>query len=46
MVMIWVLVRTFLITPLVFLIAVPILLAVGLHAALQGQSQETSNASR
>ncbi len=44
--MIWVLVRTFLITPLVFLIAAPILLAVCLHAGLQRQSRETPGASR
>jgi hypothetical protein len=33
MIMIWVLIRTFLITPLVFVIAAPLLLAFGLHAA-------------
>ena len=43
--MIWILVRTFLITPVVFVIAAPILLAVGIHAALHTQSEETSNAS-
>ncbi len=35
--MTWVLVRTFLITPLVFVIAAPLLLALGLQAALGSQ---------
>ena len=46
MVMIWILVRAFLITPVVFLIAALVLLAVALHAALEGQSEETSTARR
>ena len=33
--MVWVLVRTFLITPVVFVLVVPFLLAVALHAALR-----------
>ena len=35
--MAWVLIRTFIITPLIFLIAVPVLLAIGLHAAFEYQ---------
>jgi len=46
MVMIWILVRAFLITPVVFLIAAVILLAVALHAVLERQPQATSNSSR
>jgi hypothetical protein len=38
--MIWIFIRTFLVTPVVFLVAAPILLAVGLHAALEGRSRE------
>jgi len=33
--MAWVLIRTFIITPLVFLIAAPVLLAIGLCAAFE-----------
>jgi len=35
--MAWVLIRTFIITPLVFLIAAPVLLAIGLHAAFESK---------
>ena len=44
--MIWILVRAFLITPVVFLIAAVILLAVALHAVLERQPQATANSSR
>ena len=33
--MAWVLIRTFIITPLLFLIVAPVLLAIGLHAAFE-----------
>lgn len=36
--MAWVLIRTFIITPVLFLIAAPILLAFGLYAAFESPS--------
>jgi len=36
--MAWMLIRTFIITPVMFLIAVPILLAISLHAAFEPRS--------
>lgn len=35
--MAWVLIRTFIITPVIFLIAAPVLLAIGLHAAFASE---------
>jgi hypothetical protein len=35
--MAWVLIRTFIITPVIFLIAAPVLLAIALHAAFESQ---------
>ena len=45
-IMAWLLIRTFLITPLVFLVAAPILLALVLHASLDNRSRARRQAHR
>jgi hypothetical protein len=44
--MAWILIRTFIITPVIFLIAAPVLLAIGLYAAFESDSLVSSPPAR
>jgi len=45
-IMAWILIRTFIITPVIFLIAAPVLLAIGLYAAFESDSLVSSPPAR